>query len=70
MVSEYSVSKLSATNNSLLENSFVVDRMIASELVRSYCRLFCAPHFEDLVISPLGLIPKKEPGVFRLLHDL
>lgn len=26
--------------------------------------------FPDLIISPLGLIPKKEPGKYRLIHNL
>lgn len=29
-----------------------------------------SPHFENLVISPLGVVPKKVEGQFRLIHDL
>ena len=28
------------------------------------------PPLKDLVVSPIGLHPKKEPGQFRLIHDL
>ena len=45
---------------STLDNSSVVYHVIASEL--NLGRTFSAPPFEDLVISPLGLIPKKEQG--------
>lgn len=31
---------------------------------------FTNPPFENLVCSPLGLVPKKTPGEFRLIHDL
>ena len=57
---------------SMLDNSSVVDLMIASELkLGRIAGPVSAPPFEDFVISPLGLIPKKkEPGAFRLIHDL
>ncbi|KAM9319925.1 uncharacterized protein PAF06_004366 [Gastrophryne carolinensis] len=31
---------------------------------------FSDPPLEDLVVSPLGVVPKKEPGKFRLIHHL
>lgn len=31
---------------------------------------FPAAPFDDLVVSPLGVVPKKEPGKFRLIHHL
>jgi hypothetical protein len=31
---------------------------------------FLSPPFQNLVCSPLGLIPKNIPGKFRLIHDL
>ena len=56
---------------SMLDNSSVVDHMIASEsTLGRIAGPFSAPPFKDVVISPLGLIPKKEPGAFRLIHDL
>ena len=48
-----------------------VQRMIASE-----CALgrvagpFVCPPFDNFMVSPLGLVPKKEAGAFRLIHDL
>ena len=56
---------------SMLEHSSVSDHMIASDLnLGRTAGPFSAPPFEDIVISPLGLTPKKEPGAFRLIHDL
>jgi hypothetical protein len=31
---------------------------------------FVSPPLKNFVTSPLGLVPKKEPGQFRLIHDL
>lgn len=31
---------------------------------------FCKPPFPNIQISPLGLVPKKSPGEFRLIHHL
>ena len=31
---------------------------------------FSSPPFDNFVVSPLGVVPKKEPGKFRLIHDL
>ena len=31
---------------------------------------FQSPPLSNMVFSPLGLVPKKEPGDFRLIHDL
>lgn len=31
---------------------------------------FAVKPFTDLVISPLGVVPKKEPHKFRLIHHL
>ena len=56
---------------SVLNNSVYVQQMIASE-----CNLgrvagpFLCPPFDNLIVSPLGLVPKKEAGAFRLIHDL
>ena len=29
---------------------------------------FVSPPFDNLQISPIGIVPKKEPGQFRLIH--
>ena len=31
---------------------------------------FYEPPFQDFKVSPLGLVPKKEEGEFRLIHHL
>lgn len=31
---------------------------------------FQHPPYDHLVLSPLGIVPKKDPGKFRLIHDL
>ena len=56
---------------SVLNNYVYVQQMIASE-----CDLgrvsgpFLCPPFDNLIVSPLGMVPKKEAGAFRLIHDL
>lgn len=32
--------------------------------------LFSEPPFSPFVSSPLGIVPKSEPGEFRIIHDL
>lgn len=36
---------------------------------QSYCRI-SKPKYPNLVISPLGVVPKNVQGQFRLIHDL
>lgn len=31
---------------------------------------FLRPPLENFIVSPLGIVPKKEPGAFRLIHHL
>lgn len=31
---------------------------------------YVSPPYPNLVLSPLGMVPKKEPGKFRMIHDL
>lgn len=31
---------------------------------------FTQPPFPNIQVSPLGLVPKKSPGEFRLIHHL
>lgn len=31
---------------------------------------FAEPPVKDLVVSPLGVVPKREPNQFRLIHHL
>ena len=34
------------------------------------CGPFDLPLYDHYIISPIGLVPKKEPNSFRLIHDL
>ncbi len=64
--------KASYTNHaSARQHHLVLQRYIAEEL--SMGRLagpFVAPPFKNFVVSPLGVVPKKEAGKFRIIHDL
>ncbi len=56
---------------SALANATVVDDILREEL--SLGRIagpFENKPFHDFCISPLGVVPKKEPSKFRLIHDL
>ena len=45
--------------------------MIASECALGLvARPFVCPPFDNVMVSPLGLVPKKEAGAFWLIHDL
>ena len=53
------------------QHPHVVDEKLAKELAAH--RLACpfdAPPFPNLRISPLGVVPKKTPGTYRLIHHL
>ena len=49
---------------------------IISAKLRAECQLqrISGPHsiipLTNFIVSPLGLVPKKEPGQFRIIHDL
>ena len=64
--------QLSPCNHpSVNSNSHIVSDMLKSEI--SLGRIagpFLLPPFDDFVVSPLGLVPKRESGSFRLIHDL
>ena len=56
---------------SALNNQIAVDQKLAKELAAG--RLagpFIAAPFHPFRVSPLGLVPKKSPGEFRLIHHL
>ena len=56
---------------SVREMHEVARKKIAKELALS--RMggpFEAPPFQNLHLSPLGIVPKKAPGEFRLIHNL
>ena len=58
-------------HTSAIENPDIVTRKIQKELSKGrYKGPFSSVPFKDFVCSPLGLVAKKEPGQFRLIHDL
>lgn len=56
---------------SLDKNPGVAREKIAKEVALGrMAGPFAAPPWDNLRISPLGVVPKKEPGKFRLIHHL
>ena len=49
----------------------VVDQKVAKELeAHSLAGPFDSPPFPVFRVSPLGIVPKKTPGEFRMIHHL
>lgn len=58
-------------HKSALQNSNIVSALIDKEITLGrYAGPFTSPPLQNMTFSPLGLVPKKEPGKFRLIHDL
>lgn len=58
-------------HKSALRNSNIVTQKIEKEIkLGRYRGPFPKPPLENLIVSPLGLVPKKEIGKFRVIHDL
>ena len=56
---------------SALEHPLTVTAKIRAELDKGrIAGPFSQPPLPNFVTSPLGLVPKREPGQFRLIHDL
>ena len=56
---------------SAIRNSSVTDMKIQKEMDKGHLGgPFDSPPFDNFIISPIGLVPKKEPNSFRLIHDL
>ena len=56
---------------SALENPSVVDAKVKNELeAHRLAGPFLSPPMSPFRIFPLGVIPKKAPGEFRLIHHL
>ena len=61
----------SSNPKSALENPVAVSAKLAKELAAGrIAGPFGVPPFPDFMISPLGLVPKKTPSEFRLIHHL
>ena len=58
-------------HKSATEHPSVVDGKIADELRKGrIAGPFIAPPFQTFQVSPLGVVAKKEPNQFRMIHDL
>ena len=56
---------------SALQKPEIVDRKLYKEICEGRIRgLFVQPPFYNLKVSPLGVIPKKQPGEYRMIHHL
>jgi len=57
-------------HKSALDNRVIVAEKIRKEIDKGRCKdPFEHPPFSKFTCSPLGLIPRKEEGKFRLIHD-
>ena len=50
--------------------SAVRDKLVAERGFGRIAGPFLSPPFHNLILSPLAIVPKRDPGEFRLLHDL
>lgn len=65
------ISRSSRNHKSAREHHDVLTRYIASECEAGrIIGPFNSPPHDLFISSPLGVIPKKEPGSFRIIHDL
>lgn len=62
---------MSKNHNSALKHREVIENHIQKSLnLRRIAGPFSTPPFTPFVSSPLGVVPKSEPGKFRIIHDL
>lgn len=63
--------RMSKNHLSCLQNPQALNEKIQSEVdAGRILGPFSTPPVHNLICSPLGLVPKREPGSFRLIHDL
>ena len=66
-----SVSSQSTNLKSALENAKIVQEKLNKELLKDrIAGPFDSPPFSNFVCSPIGAVPKKQSGKFRLIHHL
>ena len=62
---------LSKNHSSAVNHSEVINSHIQKSLELNHIAgPFPHPPFDPFISSPLGVIPKSEPGQFRIIHDL
>ena len=65
------ISSSSPNLKSCVDDPATVHKKLHQELQAHRVRgPFCRPPFPNLKVSPIGLVPKKTPGEFRLIHHL
>lgn len=66
------VSASSARNSPSVRHwaAVVQDKLVGELRLGRVADPFLEPPFPGMVISPLGIVPKKEPGKFWLIHNL
>ena len=63
--------KIHKNHNSVHKNPKVVEEKLQKEFkLHRISRPYCEIPFDNYVCSPLGLVPKKAPGEYRIIHDL
>lgn len=66
-----SLPRLSSNHSSVGTHSDFVRAKLSKEIAKKRVKgPYTKPPFPNLVCSPLGVVPKKEPNSFRLIHDL
>jgi hypothetical protein len=64
-------SSVPSNHPSALQNRDIVNTKIAKEIQAGrIAGPYLRPPTDDLICSPLGLVPKKSPNEFRLIHNL
>lgn len=70
-VSDFSLPFIYDNQKSIYANHIVVYNKIEKKIILGrVAGPFDGPPFPNLGLSPLGLVPKKEPGSVRLIHNL
>ena len=71
MFSSSRFSAFHSNHQSATLNPDVLNSMVQTELkAQRVAGPFDVPPFPNFVVSPLGLVPKKETGKFHLIHNL
>lgn len=65
------VNSNSSNHHSALQHSDIVNAKLQKELLLNrIAGPFASPPFNPFIISPIGVVPKKEVNSYRIIHDL